>query len=135
MKEKYLTQRWNDTFLIVILIANVVLIVLVLVGLVDGGFKAFTALVVIGGVGLGVGEWHGAVRFVRIGWGIKKRIKHPLTIAGMILGILSLILIIFTYYGRNLGFLTGYENAFVALAVLLFLLIGLNLRRNAVLTA
>ena len=51
MKEKYLTQRWNDTFLIVILIATVVLIVLVLAGLVDGGFKAFTASVVIGGVG------------------------------------------------------------------------------------
>ena len=51
MKDKYLTQRWNDTFSIVILIANVVLIVLVLTGLVEGGFKAFTALVVIGGVG------------------------------------------------------------------------------------
>ena len=51
MKEKYLTRRWNDTFSIVILIATVVLIVLVLTGLVEGGFKTFTALVVIGGVG------------------------------------------------------------------------------------
>ncbi len=74
------------------------------------------------------------MRFVRIGWGIKKRIKHPLTIAGMILGILSLVLIIFTYSGRDIGFLTGYTNAFAALAVLIFLLVGLNLRRNALLT-
>lgn len=74
------------------------------------------------------------MRFVRIGWGIKKRIKHPITIAGMILGIIALIIIIFTYYDRNIGFLTGYENAFAALAVLIFALVGLNLRRNASLT-
>ena len=50
----------------------------------------------------------------------------------MILGILSLVLIIFTYSGTDIGFLTGYTNAFIALAVLIFVLIGLNLRRNAV---
>ena len=72
------------------------------------------------------------MRFVRIGWGIKKRIKHSLTIAGTILGILSLVLIIFTYSGKDIGFLSGYTNAFIALAVLIFVLIGLNLRRNAV---
>ncbi len=74
------------------------------------------------------------MRFVRIGWGIKKRIKHPLTIAGMILGILTLLLIIFTYKGIGIGFLTGYTSAFIALAVLIFVLVGLNLRRNAALT-
>jgi len=74
------------------------------------------------------------VRFVRIGWGIKKRIKHPLTIAGMILGILALLLIIFTYKGIDIGFLAGYTSAFIALAVLIFVLVGLNLRRNAALT-
>ena len=51
MKERYLTRRWNDIFSIVILIVTVVLIVLVLTGLVDGGFKGFTTLVVVGGVG------------------------------------------------------------------------------------
>jgi len=74
------------------------------------------------------------VRFVRIGWGIKKRVKHPLIIAGIILGILSLVLIIFTYSSTDIGFLTGYTNAFIALAVLIFVLIGLNLRRNIVST-
>ena len=51
MKEKYLTRRWNDIFSIVILIATVVLVILVPNGLVENGFKGFTALVVIGGVG------------------------------------------------------------------------------------
>jgi len=52
----------------------------------------------------------------------------------MILGILALLLIIFTYEGIDIGFLTGYTSAFIALTVLIFVLIGLNLRRNAVLT-
>ena len=50
----------------------------------------------------------------------------------MILGILSLVLIVLTYSGTDIGFLTGYTNAFIALSVLIFVLIGLNLRRNAV---
>ena len=51
MKEKHLTRRWNDIFSIVILIATAVLVILVLNGLVASGFKGFTALVVIGGIG------------------------------------------------------------------------------------
>jgi len=51
MKEKYLTRRWNDIFSIVILIVAAVFVTLTLTGLVEGGFKGFTALVVIGGVG------------------------------------------------------------------------------------
>ena len=51
MQEEYLTRRWNDIFSIVILTATAVLVILVLAGLVEGGFRGFTALVVIGGVG------------------------------------------------------------------------------------
>ena len=51
MKEKYLTRRWNDIFSIVVLIVAAVFVTLALTGLVEGGFKGFTALVVIGGVG------------------------------------------------------------------------------------
>ncbi|MHA1676642.1 MAG: hypothetical protein ACTSU6_05630 [Candidatus Njordarchaeales archaeon] len=72
------------------------------------------------------------MRFVRIGWRIKKRIKHPLTIAGMILGIIALILIIFTYSKMYFWFITGFNQGFVALTVLILVLIGLNLRRNAI---
>jgi len=81
-----------------------------------------------------VGEfWNNAVRFVRRGWGIKKRVKHPLTIAGMILGVITLILIISTYSSEIVfGFITGYFESFIALTILIFVLTGLNLRRNAI---
>ena len=132
MKEKYLTRRWNDIFSIVILIATVVLVIVVMNDLIKDEFVSFTALVVVGGVGCGVSEWHSTKRFVRVGWRIKKRIKHPLTIAGVILGIIALLLIIFSYYRMDFWFITGFNQAFVALTVLILILIGLNLRRNAI---
>jgi len=132
MKEKHLTRRWNNIFSIVILIATTVLVIVVMAGLVEVGFASFTALVVIGGIGCSVSEWHSAMRFVRVEWRIKKRIKHPLTIVGNILGIIALLLIIFTYSKTDFWFITGYSAAFIALAVLIFVLIGLNFRRNAI---
>jgi hypothetical protein len=51
MKEAYLTRQWNDIFSLVILITTAVLVILVLTGSVEGGFRGFTALVVIGGAG------------------------------------------------------------------------------------
>jgi len=66
-------------------------------------------------------------------WGIRRRIKHPLTIAGSVLGVLALLLIIFTFNGTDIGFITGYDTAFLVLAVIVFILFGLNIRRNAVL--
>jgi len=66
-------------------------------------------------------------------WGIRRRTKHPLTIAGSVLGVLALLLVIFTFNGTDIGFITGYETAFLVLAVLIFILFGLNIRRNAVL--
>jgi len=66
-------------------------------------------------------------------WGIRRRTKHPLTIAGSVLGVLALLLVIFTFNGTDIGFITGYDTAFLVLAVLIFILFGLNIRRNAVL--
>ena len=132
MKEKYLTRRWNNIFSIVILIATMVLVIVATNGLIKGWFASFTALVVIGGVGCGGSEGQSAMRFVRVGWGIKKRIKNPLTIAGVILGIIALLLIIFTYSKMDFGLITGYNQASVALTVLILVLIGLNLRRNVI---
>ena len=66
-------------------------------------------------------------------WGIRRRTKHPLTIAGSVLGVLALLLVIFTFNGTDIGFITGYQTAFLVLAVLIFILFGLNIRRNAVL--
>ena len=51
----------------------------------------------------------------------------------MVLGTLALLVMIFTMNHIDIGFITGFPNAFIALAVLIFALFGLNLRRNAVL--
>ena len=69
----------------------------------------------------------------RMKWGIRKRIKHPLTTAGSVLGVLAVLLIVFTFNGTDFGFITGYETAFLVLAVIIFVFFGLNIRRNAVL--
>jgi len=62
-----------------------------------------------------------------------KVLKRPLTIAGMVLGTLALLVIIFTSYHIDIGFITGFATAFIVLAALIFILFGLNLRRNVVL--
>ena len=59
-------------------------------------------------------------------------LRHPLTIIGQVLGIFALILIIFTFYGIDIGVISGYATAFIVLAVIILVLFGLNLRRNAV---
>jgi len=51
MQEEYLTRRWNDIFSIVILVLAAVFVTVVVTGLVEDGFRGFTALVIIGGVG------------------------------------------------------------------------------------
>ena len=60
-------------------------------------------------------------------------LRHPLTIIGQVLGIFALVLIIFTFYGIDIGVISGYTTAFIVLAVIILVLFGLNLRRNAVL--
>jgi len=52
----------------------------------------------------------------------------------MVLGTLALLVIVFTMNHVDIGFITGFSNAFIALAVLIFVLFGLNLRRNVVLS-
>ena len=51
----------------------------------------------------------------------------------MVLGTLALLVIIFTFYHIDIGFITGFATAFIVFAVLIFILFGLNLRRNVVL--
>ena len=48
----------------------------------------------------------------------------------MVFGTLALLVMIFTMNHIDIGFITGFPNAFIALAVLIFVLFGLNLRRN-----
>ena len=93
---------------------------------------SFIALVIIGGIGCAVSEFQSALRYKHTEWRWK-RFTHPLTIGGVILGILALILIIRTFSGMDTWFVTGYTTAFRVLAVIIFILFGLNLGRNAVL--
>lgn len=136
MKGEFSTTRWNNIFSIVLGIVALFLVIVVLTGIIGpiaaGSLASFTTLVVIGGIGCAVSETHSAIRFKQTKWRFKRHI-HPLTVIGQVLGIFALLLIIFTYMDTNIGFISGYTTAFIALAVIIFILIGLNIGRNAVL--
>jgi len=136
MKGKFLTARWNNIFSIVLGLVAVFFVIAVLTGMkvpfAGGGQTSFIALVIIGGIGCAVSESQSAARYKQTKWRWKRH-THPLTIAGDILGVFALILIIRTFSGLNTGFITGYTTAFRVLAVVIFILFGLNIRRNVVL--
>jgi len=67
------------------------------------------------------------VRFKQTKWRIK-RFTHPVTIIGVVLGGTALAVIILTVNG-----VMGYMTGFIALGVIIFLLFGFNLLRNALL--
>ncbi|MFC1908237.1 hypothetical protein ACFLWD_03735 [Chloroflexota bacterium] len=136
MKGESLTARWNNIFSIVIGIAALIFVIVVLTGIIDPitreSWVSFTVLVIIGGIGCAVNELNSTMRFKPTKWRWKRH-AHPLTIIGQVLGIFVLILIIFTYMGKSIGFITGYSTAFPALAAIIFIKIGINIGRNAVL--
>jgi len=138
MKARFLTTRWNNAFSIVLGLVAVFFVVAVLTGIkvpfAGGGQTSFIVLVVIGGIGCAVSEVQSTLRFRPTGWRWKRH-RHPITIAGQILGIFALILIIRTFSGLNTGAITGYTTAFLVLAVITLILFVLNLGRNAVLKA
>ena len=57
-----------------------------------------------------------------------KRHTHPTTIIGDILGVGVLVIILLTFYS-----IMGYMTGFIALAVIIFIKVGLNILRNAIL--
>ena len=67
------------------------------------------------------------MRFARTKWRIK-RFTHPVTIIGVVLGGTALAIIILTFNG-----VMGYMTGFIALTVIIFLLFGFNILRNALL--
>jgi len=67
------------------------------------------------------------VRFVRTKWRIR-RFTHPVTIIGILLGAAALAIVILTFNG-----VMGYMTGFIALTVIIFLLFGFNILRNALL--
>jgi hypothetical protein len=134
--KSFLTTRWNNIFSIVLLCVAIFFVIAVLTGMAlpsaGGGQTSFIVLVVIGGIGCAVSETQSALRYRQTEWRCKRH-THPLTIAGQVLGILALILIIRTFSGMDTWLVTGYTTAFRVLAVIIFILFGLNLQRNAVL--
>jgi len=58
------------------------------------------------------------------------RLTDSINISGSILGVAATLLIIFTVKDINIPLITGYKSAFLALAVLLFLKVGLKILFN-----
>jgi len=134
MKGETLTARWNNIFSIVIGIVALVFVIIVLTGIITPvtreSWVSFTILLVIGGIGCVVSSVHSSIRYKQTKWRWKRH-THPAMIASHALGILALLLAIFTYGGTNIGFFAEYATAFVALAVIIFVKIGLNMLKNA----
>lgn len=132
MKEQIFTARWNNNFSVALGLITVSYVIVMLTSSVLGDMAAFTGLVVIGGFTCAFSEAHSAVRFAQTNWRIKRH-THPISVLGGVLGIAALLLIIFTYNGADIPLAAGYSEAFIALAVIIFVLIGLNILRNALL--
>ena len=136
MEGETLTARRINIFSTVIGILSLVFFIIVLTGITGTvtrqSWISFTVLLSIGGIGCVVSSVYSAIRYKQTKWRWKRHL-HPTMIASHALGILALLLAIFTYRGTNIGFLTGYGSAFVALAVIIFVMIGLNILKNAML--
>jgi len=128
------TARRNNIFSIALGFVAVFFVIAVLTGMkvpfAGGGQTSFIVLVVIGGIGCAVNEVQNIFRFRPTKWRWKRH-AHPITIAGQILGIFALILIIRTFSGLNTGAITGYTMGFTVLAVIIFVLVGFTILRNA----
>ena len=127
MTGNFLTARWNNIFSIVLGLVAVIYVIVVLTSTVLGDAASFIGLIVIGGIGCLVSETQSAVRFKQTEWGVK-RFTHPTTIIGILLGGAALVIIILTFNG-----VMGYITGFIALTVIIFLLFGFNILRNALL--
>ncbi len=127
MEGNFVTVRWNNIFSIVLGLVAAIYVIVVLTSTVLGDVASFIGLVVIGGIGCLVSETQSAVRFKQTEWRTK-RFTHPTTIIGILLGGAALAIIILTFNG-----VMGYMTGFIALTVIIFLLFGFNILRNALL--
>ena len=136
MVSAFKSTRWNNQFSVGLGIVALVFIVAVLAGvglpLTGGGLTSFITLTVVGGIGCAVSETQSAIRYRPTGWRFG-RFRHHVTIIGEVLGILALVVIIGTFSGASMGFISGYTTAFPVLAGIILALFGLNLWRNVLL--
>jgi len=136
MKDKFLTVKWNNIFSIVLGFVTFFFVIAVLAGLkvpfAEGGQTSFILLVVLGGIGCAVSETQSVFRYRPTQWRWKRH-RHPISIAGQVLGISALVIMICTFSGKSIFFITGYDIAFRVLAIIIFALFALNVWRNAIL--
>ena len=123
-----ISARWNTIVSLVLGVLAAILFISVLSGLdvpfAEGGMTSFAALAVIS-IGTCVANAFYAARF----WQTNSTYwTNPMTIIGMVLGVASLLLIVFTLIG-----VTGVTMAFTVLGVIVFVKVGLKILQNAVL--
>lgn len=131
IKDNFLTARWNTLFSAVLGLLVTVFVISVLtalkVPLISGEKASFIVLAVLGAVLCVGGNSHSATMF---GWMNPVYWTNPINIMGMILGIVALLLAVFVLAGINVPFLRGQRTAFIVLAAIIFLKVGLKILFN-----
>lgn len=125
MKRNFLTVHWNTILSSILRLILVFFVIAVVTGMkvpfVSGEKANFIALIHIGVAVSIASNW----RLAR-----DLRLTDSINISGSILGVAATLLIIFTVKDINIPLITGYKSAFLALAVLLFLKVGLKILFN-----
>lgn len=131
MKAKYDFKRWNLILLNILRILLVFFVLAVLMGMnfpfAAGEKSKFIALIYMG-VAVGVvSNW----RFI-----IGLKWNDPINIIGSLLGVAATLVIVYTVKDMRMPVISGYKAAFLVLAILLVIKIGLKIlqdRKNKIL--
>jgi len=131
MTGSFLTARWNTLLSVVLGLLTAIFVIAVLTGkgalFVSGEKERFIVLAVFGAVLCVIGNAHSATIF---GWTNPLYWGSAFSIIGMGLGAAAALLIVLTLLGTKIPLVTGYERAFIGLAVIIFLKVGLKILQN-----
>ena len=131
MKGSLFTARWNTLLSIVLGLLTAIFVFAVLIGvkvpLVSGEKENFIALAVFGAVLCVAGNSHSATMF---GWANPRYWGNTFSLIGMGLGAAAALLIVLTLFGMKIPLITGYKTAFIGLAIIIFLKVGLKILQN-----
>ncbi len=131
MKGSFLTAYWNTIISAVLGLVIAIFVSVVLSGargpFVFGEKTSFLVLAALGAFLCVKGNSHSATVF---GWMNPIYWINPINIIGMILGVAAVLLVVLTLIGINILLITGYKTAFLVLAVIIFLKVGLKILFN-----
>ncbi len=134
MRETFLTARWNTILSSVLGLVIAIFVLAVLTGtkapFVSGDRTNFLILAVLGIFLCIKGNSHSAMMF---GWTNSQYWTNPISIIGMGLGVLALLFVIFTLGNINIPLISGYKTAFLMLAIIIFIKLGLKILQNRIL--